>query len=252
MRTSIIALTGKATLAALLMTATPAFAQEEEAEESSEFTISGNATVASDYRFRGISFTDGDLTVQGGIDVGHSSGLYVGVWGSNLEDSATFGNSELDIYGGWSGDIGGGITADVGLLYFYFPNGDNGLAGPSDFFEPYGSLSGDLGPANLTVGFNYAWSQAAIGDDDNIYLYSDLSVGVPNTPVTLNGHFGWNNGSVTIDPNDSTQTDFSFGADYAISSKLTASVTYVATAGGLPSVDSFTDDTVVFSLGVSF
>jgi len=252
MRKSIIALTGKATLAALLMTAAPSFAQEEaEEESSSEFTISGNAALTTDYRFRGIGFSDGDIAVQGGIDLGHESGLYVGVWGSSIEDSATFGNSEIDIYAGWSGDIGGGLTADVGLLYFYFPNGDNGLAGPSDFFEPYASLSGTIGPAELKVGVNYAWSQDAIGNDDNLYLFTDLSVAVPSTPITLNTHYGVNTGSVSIDP-DGNQTDFSFGADYAVTSKLTASLAYITTNTGLPSVDGFNDDTVVFTLGVSF
>lgn len=217
----------------------------------SNFTISGNAALTTDYRFRGIGFSDGDIAVQGGIDLGHSSGLYVGIWGSSIEDSPTFGNSEIDIYAGWSGSIGGGITADVGLLYFYFPNGDNGLAGPSDFFEPYGSLSGTLGPAQLTVGFNYAWSQAAIGDDDNLYLYTNLSVGIPNTPITVNANYGYNTGSVSLAP-DGNQSDFLIGADYAITSKLTASLAYVTSDTDLPSVDGFNDDTLVFTLSVSF
>lgn len=251
MRTSILALTGKMTLAALLVTASPSFAQEAEEESSSEFTVSANVALTTDYRFRGLSFSDGDIAIQGGFDVAHDSGFYVGVWGSSIEDSPTFGNSEIDIYGGWSGEVGGGISADVGLLYFYFPNGDNGLAGPSDFFEPYASLSGTLGPAELTVGANYAWSQSAIADDDNLYLYTDLSIGVPQTPITLNAHYGYNTGSVSIDP-DGNQSDFLFGADYALTSSITANLSYVAIADGLPSASGFNDDTVVFTLSASF
>lgn len=219
--------------------------------KSSDFTISGNAALTTDYRFRGIGFSDGDIAVQGGIDLGHSSGLYVGVWGSSIEDSATFGNSEIDIYGGWSGSIGGGITADVGLLYFYFPNGDNGAAGASDFFEPYASLSGTLGPAQLTVGLNYAWSQSAIADDDNLYLYTNLSIGIPNTPLTVNANYGYNTGSVSIAP-DGNQSDFLLGVDYAVTSKLTASLAYVTSDTDLASTDGFNDDALVFTLGVSF
>lgn len=252
MRTSIKsfkALTGKTALAVLLMTAAPAFAQEE--EESGPITVSANVALTTDYRFRGLSFSDGDIAIQGGFDVAHESGFYVGVWGSSIEDSPTFGNSEIDLYGGWSGDVGSGITADVGLLYFYFPNGDNGLAGPSDFFEPYASLSGTIGPAELTVGANYAWSQSAIGDDDNLYLYTDLSIGIPDTPITLNAHYGINTGSVSIDP-DGNQVDLLFGVDYAVTSSLTANLSYVTIADGTPSVSGFNNDAVVFTISASF
>lgn len=249
--TSLKTLAGKAALAALLMTAAPAFAQEEAEEESGPITVSANVALTTDYRFRGLSFSDGDIAIQGGFDVAHESGFYVGVWGSSIEDSATFGNSEVDLYGGWSGEVSGGLSADVGLLYFYFPNGDNGIAGPSDFFEPYASLSGTVGPAELTVGANYAWDQAAIGNDDNLYLYTDLSIGIPNTPLTLNGHYGYNTGSVSIDP-DGNQSDFLFGVDYAVTSSLTANLSYVGIADGLPSVSGFNNDAVVFTLSASF
>src|SRR5690606_18219781 len=62
-----------ATVLASAVAATPALAQE-----TGEFTISGNATLVTDYRFRGFSLSDGDFAVQGGVDVGHSSGFYVG------------------------------------------------------------------------------------------------------------------------------------------------------------------------------
>jgi uncharacterized protein (TIGR02001 family) len=40
--------------------------------------------VVSDYRFRGISQTDKDFAVQGGLTVSHESGLYASVWGSSV------------------------------------------------------------------------------------------------------------------------------------------------------------------------
>lgn len=221
------------------------------APAASNFTITGNGTLTTDYRFRGIGFSDGDFAIQGGLNLNHSSGFYVGIWGSSIEDSATFGNSEVDLFGGWSGNISSAISANVGLLYFYFPNGDNGAAGPSDFFEPFGSLSSTLGPAQLTVGFNYAWSQAAIGNDDNLYLYTNLSVGVPNTPITLNANYGYNTGSVSLAP-DRDQSDFLLGASYVVTNNLTATLSYIASDTDLPSSDGFTDDTLVFSLGLSF
>ena len=229
--------------------AMPAFAQDAAEESSSGITVSGNAAITSDYRFRGISFSDGDIAVQGGIDIGHDSGFYIGTWASSIEDSPTFGHTELDIYGGWSGEVASGITVDVGLLYYIYPNGEDGLAGPSDYFEPYASISGTLGPVEAKLGVAYAPDQAAIANDDNIYIYSDLSSGIPSTPITLNAHLGYTDGSLAISADGDT-FDWSVGADWAITENLTASLLYVGMGG--PKVNDFSDDTVVFTLGVSF
>jgi|TARA_R110001606_G_scaffold86594_1_gene195936 uncharacterized protein (TIGR02001 family) len=236
-------------LSAILLasTAVPAFAQE--AESSSGISVSGNAAVTSDYRFRGVSFSDGDIAIQGGIDVAHESGFYIGTWGSSIEDSATFGHTELDVYGGWSGEVASGITFDVGLLYYIYPNGEGGIAGPSDYFEPYASISGTLGPVEATLGAAYAFDQAAIGDDDNLYIYTDFSSGIPDTPISLNAHLGYTDGTLST-ATDGDNFDWSVGADWAITENLTASLMYVGIGG--VKVDDFTDDTVVFTLGVAF
>ena len=52
------------------------------AEDGSPF--SANVGFTTDYIFRGISQTSGNPAVQGGIDYAHASGLYAGVWGSNV------------------------------------------------------------------------------------------------------------------------------------------------------------------------
>jgi uncharacterized protein (TIGR02001 family) len=255
MRTSNMNILGKkaklnlAGLSAILLatTAAPAFAQDTTAPSS--ITVSGNAAITSDYRFRGVSFSDGDIAVQGGIDVAHESGFYVGTWASSIEDSATFGHTELDLYGGWSGEVSSGVTVDVGLLYYVYPNGEGGLAGPSDYFEPYASISGTLGPIEATLGAAYAFDQAAIGDDDNIYVYTDFSSGIPNTPISLKAHLGYTDGTLSTAA-DGDNFDWSVGADWAVTKNLTASLSYVGVGG--VKVDDFTDDTVVFTLGVSF
>lgn len=52
--------------------------------ESSDITITGNVSLTSQYRLRGITQTDEDIALQGGITIAHSSGFYVGTWASNL------------------------------------------------------------------------------------------------------------------------------------------------------------------------
>ena len=258
MRTSNTASRGKITkygisgLSSILLasTAAPALAQEI---EGSGLTISGNATITSDYRFRGLSLSEGDFAIQGGIDVVHESGFYVGTWASSIEDSPTYGHTELDVYAGWSGEVSSGLNLDVGLLYYIYPNGEGGLAGPSDYFEPYASLSTTIGPVEIASGIAYAWEQNSLGDRDNVYVYTGVSGAIPNTPISLNATIGVNDGSLGNPVGvigDKNYLDWKLGADWAITKNLTASVAYTDTDA--PSINDFTDSAFVFSLGVSF
>lgn len=236
-------------LGAAIFSASPALAQDSETDPPSDIEISGNAALTTEYRFRGVDLSGGDIAVQGGIDISHSSGFYIGTWGSSLdEDTVGYGHTELDIYGGWSGDLGG-VTADIGVITYIYPN-----AGPGDFdyIEVYGSLAKTLGPAEAKIGVAYAPDQDSLGDTDNLYIYGDLSAGLPGTPVTLNGHLGYTDGFLTF-TNDSKAWDWSVSADYAITGNLTASVAYVGAEGDIPAGNyDFVDDTIVGTLSISF
>ena len=98
------------------------------AEEASPHTITGNMTLATSYRFRGIDQTYGKPTLQGGIDYSHASGLYLGNWNSNVSSGAGFpdGNLEMDFYGGYRTSFGD-IGLDVGAIYYYYPGSDGGV-----------------------------------------------------------------------------------------------------------------------------
>ncbi|HEY9269228.1 MAG TPA: TorF family putative porin, partial [Methylotenera sp.] len=72
------------------------------AAPASPHTLSTNIGFFTDYTFRGISYTRERGAVQGGIDYSHSSGLYLGVWGTNVHNAALYGNTvEVDVYGGY-------------------------------------------------------------------------------------------------------------------------------------------------------
>lgn len=244
MLTSVRGLVAATLLAGCGLAATPAFAQE------SEFSISGNASLVTEYRFRGVDLSGGDIAVQGGVDVGHSSGFYIGAWGSSLdEDTVGYGHTELDVYGGWSGEIASGLTADVGVIYYAYPNAP---AGDFDYVEFYASLGFTLGPAQATVGAAYAPDQDSLGSTDNIYIYTDLNVGIPNTPLSLSAHLGYTDGFLTF-TNDGDAFDWSVGLDFAINQNLSIGVAYVDAEGDyLPGDYKFTDGAVVGTLSVSF
>ena len=249
-------------------------------DEESAITISGSATLTSDYRCRGVSQSDEGMAVQGGFTISHSSGFYVGTWGSNLAGWGTFGgaNMELDIYAGYKLPVGEG-TLDLGGTWYMYPSG----ADTTDFAELYAKLSGSVGPIGLTAGVAYAPSQEALGNafpvggppnpgdkEDNLYLSGDATYGVSGAPITLKAHIGYSDGNPGLGPNGTsvaptgTYLDWLIGADIVPISGLTLSVAYVdtditeaeanlirpnfATLAG----NSISDATVVFSVTASF
>lgn len=219
--------------------------------------LSGNVALVSDYRFRGVSFSDGDVALQGGIDLAHSSGLYIGTWGSTISGGTPFGELELDLYAGWSGEVSDGVTFDIGLLYYVYPTERelaDALGVDTDYFEPYASVSFGLGPASATLGVAYAWDQSALGDEDNFYIYTDFEYGIPDTPITLSAHLGYTDGvfATDVDPvtfNQSGSFDWGLGASWAVTDSLSLGLNYVDTEG--PSVEDFTDAGFFVTLGYS-
>ena len=128
-------------LPAVLAACFAATAQAEPTDLGGGFSLSGNATIASDYRFRGYSQTDFRPAAQLGIDLTHSSGFYLGNWNSNVSNFVfTDGNLEMDFYGGWKGDVGGGFTLDAGVLHYYYPGSSSPKGGNYNNTDLYLSL----------------------------------------------------------------------------------------------------------------
>jgi uncharacterized protein (TIGR02001 family) len=219
--------------------ATPALAQDAPAEP---ITVSAEVALVSDYRFRGVSQSDGQMAIQGGASVAHESGFYVGTWTSSLSGWGTFGggNMELDIFGGYTASLGA-ATVDVGLTWYMYPGGAN----TTDFAEAYLTVSSDVGPVNLLGGIAYAPKQEALGNfsntpqsrgqkQDNLYLWGDVTAALPTTPITLKAHVGYSDGNPGLGPNGTSVAptgkylDWSVGADYALG-PVTLGISYVDT-----------------------
>jgi uncharacterized protein (TIGR02001 family) len=143
---------------------------------ASPHTFSGNLTLASEYIFRGIAQTRGKPALQGGFDYAHASGLYAGIWGSNIswisDGTATASSSlEVDLYGGYKGTITGDLGFDVGILTYNYPGSG----------KPTGAAKPET--TELYAGLSYKWLTAK---------YS----------VTTGSLFGW---TKTADPNAKTK-----------------------------------------------
>jgi uncharacterized protein (TIGR02001 family) len=236
-------------VAATMLAAAPAAAEDL----GGGFSVSGGATVVSDYRFRGISQTDKRFAVQGTIGLAHESGLYATVWGSTIDDYVAAGSDqEIDFIVGYKKTFGG-TTVDGGVLYYYYP----GAGGANtDFFEPYISIAHTFGPVTAKATANYAPSQSALtvgaGDEDNLYLAGDLSAAIPETPLTVSAHLGHSFGPSYLTIGDE-YTDWSLGVSYAIKN-LSLGLSYVDTDGTFitPSGRNASKAGVVASVGVSF
>ena len=180
--------------------AEPPFEQADTAPTGSGLDLSASVTLLSDYRFRGVSRSDEDPAVQAELVLSHDSGFYGGVTATSLQGVDSFrlrdsafvdlGDAELDLYAGYGAQLGGGFSADAGLLYYLFLGGE----GATDYVEPYASLSYLIGPAEFTAGAKYAPSQDAIGDEDMLYLFGQADVSIPFRPwrfSALVGHQDW-------------------------------------------------------------
>ena len=128
MRTSPIprSLVNALAVATLLPTAALAQTPPPAAPPAPDYTLTANVGLFSEYIFRGISQTAGKPAVQGGFDWAHSSGFYLGTWGSNiswLEDFGAYTRSSLewDFYGGYKGSINDDWNYDLGTIYYLYP-----------------------------------------------------------------------------------------------------------------------------------
>lgn len=180
---------GAALFAAAATAAVPAAAQVS----VGGLTVSGRATATTDYRYRGVSQSDGDPALQGSFSLTHNSGLYGGVFASTLAGNARPGDFELSAYAGYSREIATATEFDVGVQYYAFPSNE-GAAG-ADYVEPYVALRHTLGPATAEVGAAYAPEQDALGGNDSLYVYGDLSAGLIILPVTVNARVGYTSGA---------------------------------------------------------
>ncbi|MCC6826900.1 MAG: hypothetical protein IT550_01545 [Novosphingobium sp.] len=215
------------TIAAVLALSTAVVAPAAYADEaeSSDITITGNVSLTSQYRLRGISQTDEDIALQGGITIAHSSGFYVGTWASNLAGQGSFGgdNLELDLIAGYTKAVGG-VTLDGGVIYYVYP----GTGGDFNYIDIYGAVSLPLGPVNTKVSAYYAPKDKSIGDKDNLWVSGDFAFPIKETPITLKAHVGYTSGGSALAGPSGHYLDYAAGADLAFKN-LTLNVSYIDT-----------------------
>ena len=126
------------------LSAGPALAQDN------DLSVDFNVGAATDYVFRGVSNTDENPQVFGGVDV--SSGLfYAGVWVSNVDYNDST-DAEFDIYAGVAPTLGA-VSLDLGVLYYGYVDAPSGS--DLDYIELQAKASIPVGPVTLGTGLYY-------------------------------------------------------------------------------------------------
>ncbi|MSP96871.1 MAG: hypothetical protein EXR29_06520 [Betaproteobacteria bacterium] len=185
-----------------------------------EHAFTGNLSLVSQYIFRGLSQTNADPAVQGGVDYSHASGFYAGTWLSNMSwftdqnaniksapvslaspgstgapyapNRSNAVNLEWDFYAGFKNSIAdSGWNYDVGVIQYYYPGRYDNLGAyrKPNTSEVYGgigykwaSLKYSKGVSTYTFGVNESKGAA--------YLDLTLTVLLGASGFTLLGHVG--------------------------------------------------------------
>jgi uncharacterized protein (TIGR02001 family) len=153
------------------------------------WTITG----ASEYMFRGISFTNEDPTINSYVELDYNTGsvlgtAYAAFWTSNI--SGAYGPWEQDIYVGIR-PVTGPISWDLAVWYYMYP----GATGASDLDYFEFRVGATVTPiTNLSIGVaGYATpDQSAYPETQSVegtVSYTLPAVGI-FTP-TISGLYGW-------------------------------------------------------------
>jgi len=157
------------------------------AAETSPHEITGNVSLNTDYRYRGVSQTFKGPAIQGGFDYAHSSGAYLGTWASNVDSEFLNGaNIEIDVYGGYGGKITEDLSYDVGGLYYYYP-GQSANTTKINTFEVYAGATWKW----LNVKYSHAATKFfGVTDSKNSnYLEGNVTAPLP-MDIELGLHYG--------------------------------------------------------------
>jgi uncharacterized protein (TIGR02001 family) len=225
MRKSILTLSvlSALTLPNLVMaeeTVAPATEAAKPAEAKSAWSATTNIGFVTDYYTRGISQSWHKPALQGGIDLAHSSGFFVGVWGSNVSPN-TFPDAsvELDAYFGYNGQISAieGLGYSVGAIGYFYPGGDWDkckACTKADAITPNSGGRWDTYEANFGLSYKWLSAKASVtlgdwfgaekgtgfesGSSGTTYVELNAAYPLPWYDLTLVGHVGHLNVSTKL------------------------------------------------------
>lgn len=197
----------------------------------------GSVALTSDYLFRGVSQTNEEPAIQGGIEYAADNGFYVGAWGSSIswlsdlssDDAPISSDVELDGYLGYRGKFGDSkLGYDVGALYYWYPGDYPSGFNSADTGEIYFGISAGLtDTTTLAAKYSYAVTDLFGYLDSDGSGYLDLSLNwqfVPGWTLNVHGGKQW------IENNeDFAYTDWKLGVTKAFDNGFSIAGAYTDT-----------------------
>lgn len=225
---------------------------------------SGNVSLTSDYVFRGVSQSNQEPALQGGVEYSADSGFYIGSWGSSISwlsdlstSAAPISSSlELDVYGGYRGKFSDAVSYDVGAAYYWYPGDFPSGFNSADTLEVYAGIT-VVASDKVSLGAKYSHATTDLfgyADSDGsgyLDLSANFSVGAG---VTINTHAGkqWIEGNAAIE-----YTDWKLGATKAFDNGFSVGLAYTGTDADdalytNPFGNKVADDTVALTITKAF
>lgn len=205
-----------------------------------------NVSAHNNYIWRGLTQSENEAAISGGIDFASDTGFYVGTWASNVSYAPSDDFSyEHDIYAGYGGSVGE-FSYDVGYLYYNYDD-----AAEFDFGEIYGSVSYQ----GVTVGLNLLANTEAdeapgqdFGFGEAFYAYADYGIEVGDG-VALGAHVGYHDGDFNEAFNGVPEGYWNFNVSIA---KAGFSFKVSTTDLDDPGPDGLDNDEVKFIVGYTY
>lgn len=210
--------------------------------------FSATLTAVTDYRDRGVTQSDEHPAIQGSIDWAHDSGLYLGVWASNVDfNDGGEADYELDIYAGFTTEWAG-FEWDAMVNDIMYPGASDGL--DYDLVELSLAASRDFTVAKGKALVIYSPDNSG---DSGTEWYTSLQGEVPikDTGLSVTGSFGYQYVDDAVRYGLPSYVDWSAGLSYSFHG-FDLGLKYVDTNLSHSECATGCDATVIFSVGRTF
>jgi uncharacterized protein (TIGR02001 family) len=212
----------------------------EAKDRTSSISYEYELGAVSDYRFRGVSYSDERPAVQGGASASLKGGAYGSIWASSIEEYGGGADGkgatvELDYTVGRAFKTGR-YDIDLGASLYTFPRGEN-----VDYLEFPVSVSRAVAQWTWTLGAAYTPKQGALPDEDNSYAFGRAVWARADGLVSVSGTAGYEHGAFA--PHG--KWDWSATVSRAVG-PVEAALSFVAVEKG------FGGDTLLASLKATF
>lgn len=108
------------TIRLLMLLLITAVLQESRA---ADVELTGYAAASSDYVFRGVSYSDGHASIQGGADFSVANGFYAGLWASSVDitNGDNHRSREITYYAGYMHPLNEAWSISATAVAYTFP-----------------------------------------------------------------------------------------------------------------------------------